>query len=300
MAVTGYKVFRNGTQVGGTVAGTNFTDTGLTPNTNYSYTVAAVDAAGNTSAQSTALAIATLPDTTAPSVPTGLTAGTRTVTAIAFTWTASTDNVAVTGYRVFRNGTQISGNTTSTSFNDTGLTPNTSYSYTVAAFDAAGNVSAQSTALAIATLPDTTAPSVPTGLTSPSQTVNSISLTWTASTDNVAVTGYKVFRNGTQVGGTITTTSFTDTGLTQITQYSYTVAAIDAAGNTSVQSSALLVSTKAKPGDVNSDGSVDVFDLSILASHFGQSGQTLSTGDLNGDGTVNVFDLSILATNWGL
>ncbi len=240
-----------------------------------------------------------MPDTTAPSVPGGLTAGTRTVTTIAFTWTASTDNVAVTSYRVFRNGTLVNGSVSGTSYTDSGLTPNTSYSYTVAAVDAAGNTSAQSTALATSTLPDTTAPSVPTGLTSPNQTVNSVSLTWGASTDNVGVSSYRVFRNGTQVG-TPSTTSFNDTGLTQNTSYSYTVAAVDAAGNVSAQSTAFVVSTKSKPGDINSDGSVDINDLTILAANFGLSGKTFAQGDLNGDGTVNIFDFSILAFNWGL
>ncbi len=54
-----------------------------------------------------------------------------------------------------------------------------------------------------------------------------------------------------------------------------------------------------KSGDINGDGSVNILDLSILATHIGQTGQTLSTGDLNNDGTVNVFDLSVLAANWG-
>jgi hypothetical protein len=54
-----------------------------------------------------------------------------------------------------------------------------------------------------------------------------------------------------------------------------------------------------KPGDVNGDGSVSVIDLSILLSHFGQSGQSRSTGDLNGDGMVSVIDLSILLSNFG-
>ncbi|MGO9932943.1 MAG: fibronectin type III domain-containing protein [Steroidobacteraceae bacterium] len=85
------------------------------------------------------------PDTTPPSVPTGLSATAVSSTQINLSWTASTDNVGVTGYDVFRNGTQV-GTTTTTSYQDTGLTASTTYSYTVAAYDAAGNVSAQSTA----------------------------------------------------------------------------------------------------------------------------------------------------------
>ncbi len=53
------------------------------------------------------------------------------------------------------------------------------------------------------------------------------------------------------------------------------------------------------PGDVNGDGKVDILDLSIMASHWGQSGMTLAQGDLSGDGKVDIFDLSILGSNWG-
>jgi len=122
-------------------------------------------------------------------------------------------------------------------------------SYTVRAKDAAGNVSAASAALSVRTksAADTQAPTVPTNLTSPSQTTTSINLTWTASTDNVGVTGYDIYR-GTTLAGSSTTTSFSDTGLTADTLYSYTVRAKDAAGNVSAASAALSVRTKAASG----------------------------------------------------
>ncbi|MFC5286882.1 cellulase family glycosylhydrolase [Actinokineospora guangxiensis] len=85
-------------------------------------------------------------DTTAPSVPSGLAAGTATAASIPMSWTASTDNVGVSGYEVYRGTTRV-GTTASTSFTDTGLTADTAYSYTVRARDAAGNVSAASTAV---------------------------------------------------------------------------------------------------------------------------------------------------------
>src|SRR6202041_3751875 len=95
------------------------------------------------------------PDTTPPSVPTGLSATAVSSTQVNLSWTASPDNVGVTGYDVFRNGTQV-GTTTTTSYQDTGLTAGTTYSYTVAAYDAAGNVSAQSTAASATTTTTTT------------------------------------------------------------------------------------------------------------------------------------------------
>jgi chitodextrinase len=189
----------------------------------------------------------TFVDTTPPSVPTGLAATTGSTTQINLSWTASTDNVGVTGYNVMRNGTKI-GTTSVTSYSNTGLTASTSYSYTVSAFDAAGNTSIAS-AVASATTqapPDTTPPSVPTGLTATAVSTTQINLAWTASTDNVGVTGYQIFRNGTQVG-TPATTSFSDTGLTASTSYSYTVKATDSAGNVSAASTAASATTQAVP-----------------------------------------------------
>ncbi|MDP2877646.1 MAG: fibronectin type III domain-containing protein [Holophaga sp.] len=241
LGVTGYRVFRNGTQVG-TPTTTSFAQTGLTPSTAYSYTVAALDAAGNVSPQSAAHSVTTAAppaDTQPPSAPTNLATSNVTATSLTLTWTAATDNLGVTGYRVFRNGTQV-GTPNTNSFAQTGLTPSTAYSYAVAALDAAGNVSAQSTARSVTTAAvgaDTQAPSVPSGLAAYHINATHLKLSWVTSTDNVGVMGYRIFRNGTQVG-TSATNSFKDTGLMASTRYSFTVAAYDAAGNISPQSAA--------------------------------------------------------------
>jgi len=89
---------------------------------------------------------------------------------------------------------------------------------------------------------DTVAPSVPTGLASTGQTSSSVSLSWSPSSDNVGVAGYRVLRNGAQVG-TASGTSFTDSGLAPSTSYSYAVRAYDAAGNVSAASSTISVTT---------------------------------------------------------
>ncbi|MDI1465156.1 RICIN domain-containing protein [Catellatospora sp. KI3] len=94
---------------------------------------------------------------------------------------------------------------------------------------------------------DTQAPSVPGGLSAGGTTSTSTTLNWAASTDNVGVTGYLVFRNGVQVG-TPTGTSFTDTGLSAATSYAYTVKARDAAGNQSAAAAALTVTTSSGGG----------------------------------------------------
>src|SRR5881296_2834941 len=177
-------------------------------------------------------------DTTPPSTPTGLTAAVAGSTGANLSWSASTDNVGVTGYIVRRNGVQIATPAT-TSFADTGLSAATTYSYTVAARDAAGNLSPDSASVSI-TIADTTPPTTPIGLTAAVAGSTGANLSWSASTDNVGVTGYIVRRNGVQVA-TPATTSFADTGLSAATTYSYTVAARDAAGNTSPDSASVSI-----------------------------------------------------------
>ena len=95
------------------------------------------------------------PDTTPPSAPGALTASGVGQTQLTLNWGAASDNVAVTGYRVTRNGTALPGTVTGLSFTDTGLTPGTSYSYTVQALDAAGNVGAAGNTLQVSTVSDT-------------------------------------------------------------------------------------------------------------------------------------------------
>src|SRR6267154_2969482 len=199
VGVTAYILLRNGVQVA-TPATTSFADTGLSVGT-YSYTVAARDAAGNVSANSASASVA-LADTTPPTTPTGLTGAVAGTTAANLSWSASTDNVGVTGYIVRRNGVQVATPAT-TSFADTGLSVGT-YSYTVAARDAAGNVSANSASASVA-LADTTPPTTPTGLTAAVAGTTAANLSWSASTDNVGVTGYIVRRNGVQVATPATT-----------------------------------------------------------------------------------------------
>lgn len=83
-------------------------------------------------------------------MPTGLTRGSVTASSVGLSWTAATDNIGVTGYDVYRGGTRI-GSTAGTSYTDTTVLAATAYSYSVRAFDAVGNASAASTALAVST-----------------------------------------------------------------------------------------------------------------------------------------------------
>jgi chitodextrinase len=248
VGVTGYNVYRNGTQIATVSTGTTYVDAGLSDTTTYSYTVAALDAAGNVSAPSTAAA-ATTPDGTAPSVPANLTATAINTGEVDLTWQAATDSSGVTAYQLYRNNAPlVTLGGTVTSYPDLGVSPQTHYTYAVAALDAAGNQSAQSAAASATTssLPpaDTTPPSVPAGLTASAKTGSEIDLNWQGSTDDTGVAGYHIFCNG-QALATVpaTATSYPDTGLKDATAYSYTVSAYDAAANTSAQSSAASATT---------------------------------------------------------
>lgn len=183
-------------------------------------------------------------DTVAPSVPTNLAASGTTQTTTNLSWTASTDNVGVTGYDIYQGATLL-GTTAGTSYAVSGLTASTTYSFTVRAKDAAGNISAASSALSVTTLApvaDTTAPTVPTNLVASGTTASATNLSWTASTDNVGVTGYDVYQGATLLG-TTATTSYAVTGLTAATTYSFSVRAKDAAGNVSAASNTVSVTT---------------------------------------------------------
>jgi chitodextrinase len=156
--VTSYEIFRDGTSVG-TSTGTTFKVTGLTQLTSYSFTVKALDEAGNASSASSALSVTTLAnDTEPPSTPSGLAASTIAERSFTLTWNASTDNYGVADYEIFRDGSSV-GTSTGTSTDVSGLEPATTYSFTVKAKDDQGNLSTSSDALSVTTLADETAPS---------------------------------------------------------------------------------------------------------------------------------------------
>lgn len=193
----------------------------------------------------------TASDAQAPTPPSGLAIANLTCNSGTLSWTGSTDNVAVTAYDVFHDGQlmrTLDGNARSAALT---LVPGVRWGLYVNARDAAGNVSQASTSLYV-TPPqcqaDTQAPSAPTNLAG-SASGTSVTLNWGASTDNIAVSAYDVFRAGVKVGtvaGTSTTapaTSFVDSGLTANTAYSYYVVARDAQSNVSARSNTVSITT---------------------------------------------------------
>jgi hypothetical protein len=230
VAVTKYRVFRGSLRIATLgPSTTTYTDGGLSPG-NYHYTIQAMDAAGNLSYPSNT-AKATISDTQKPTAPQSLAANLNG-SSVNLTWQAATDNVGVTGYELFRGTTQIvTLSAATTSYVDTTSGPGT-HQYTARAVDAAGNVSDPSNT-ASATVPDTQKPTAPQNLTAAANGPSQIDLSWQASSDDVGVTGYRVFRGTTQVASLNgSTTSYSDTGLSPGT-YQYTVNAVDAAGNVS-------------------------------------------------------------------
>jgi len=179
------------------------------------------------------------------------------VTSFTLNWTASTDNVGVTGYRVEScSGVSCTtfaqiGTPTTTTYSATGLSASTSYSFRVRATDAAGNLSSYSSTATASTPapPDTTPPTAPGTPTLTVVSSSQINLSWAASTDNVGVTGYRVedcsgasCTTFAQIG-TPTTTTYSATGLTASTSYSFRVRATDAAGNLSSYSAVASATT---------------------------------------------------------
>ncbi|MFI6481124.1 glycoside hydrolase family 9 protein [Nonomuraea sp. NPDC050663] len=188
-------------------------------------------------------------DTEDPTKPGKPAVSAITATGASVSWTASTDNVGVSGYDVF-NGTTKLASVTTNSATLTGLTPSTAYTLTVVARDAAANTSDPSDATAFTTLQapvDNEDPTKPGKPAVSAITATGAAVSWTASTDNIGVTGYDVF-NGTTKLASVTTNSATLTGLTPSTAYTLTVVARDAAANTSDPSDATAFTTSATGG----------------------------------------------------
>lgn len=189
-------------------------------------------------------------DIEAPTQPNGLHTTKVTSNSAELKWSPSTDNVSVKEYQILRDN-KVVGVVPGTTFTDKNLKPTTKYTYTVKAVDAAGNVSNESESIVVETMhtaPDTEAPTQPTALHTMGVTSSSADLMWSASEDNVAVDHYVIYQ-GTQadqmsVVGTSKTTSFMDMNLQSNTTYMYAVTAVDAAGNESIKSSILTVTTK--------------------------------------------------------
>ncbi|HDR8117909.1 TPA: lytic polysaccharide monooxygenase [Bacillus cereus] len=156
IGVKEYQVLRNG-EVINTVPGTTFIDKKLKADTEYTYTIKALDSAGNISKESEKLKVKTthaIPDIEAPAQPKGLHSMGTTATTVDLMWSPSEDNVGVDHYIVYRESAGVMnkiGTAANTSFMDKDLKANTSYKYVVTAVDLAGNESSRSDVLNVTT-----------------------------------------------------------------------------------------------------------------------------------------------------
>lgn len=340
VGVTGYDIYRGGT-LAGSSTGTSFTNSGLSPSTNYTFTVRAKDAAGNVSGASSSVSATTNASgggagTTYEAEASG---NTRTGAAVISTCGTCSGGSKV-GYVGNNDGTlqfngvsasaagtytmtvsYLSGEARSAQLRVNGGTavtlnlPSTGGWTTVGTVQAQVQLNAGNNTIHFSNPTgwapdfdriqisgggggggDTQAPTAPTGLSSPSKTATSVSLSWNASTDNVGVAEYVIYRNGIQVG-TSASTSFTNSGLTASTAYSYTVRARDAAGNLSAASSTLSVTTNASGG---TGLLVDNFDGSPSWAGSNDLGKwTGANGFVNGSGVIESGALKLQYNNDG-
>jgi len=193
----------------------------------------------------------TPPDTTAPSVPTGVTGVSANPDTASISWTASTDDVGVAGYYVFRNGAQI-GQTATLYYQDSGLLEATIYSYAIQAFDLAGNLSAQSAPINVQTN-NQTPPTIPGNVTAKAVSCYKATFTWSASTSKTTVTEYLVYwglspDSITQVAiASGTGTSYSNSALSPGTTSYFAVQAEDQNHNISNMSAIVAVTTPTIP-----------------------------------------------------
>ena len=220
-------------------------------------------------------------DSEPPTAPSSLTAATVTGR-VALSWTAASDNIGVVEYNVYRStvsgflpsSTTRIGQSATTTFLDASVAASGTYFYLVTAEDATQNVSLPSNEAVVTTVGDTIAPTSPLNVSAAALALDQISVAWSPSTDDVGVAGYYVFRNGSQIGSSNTTTLI-DAGLLPSTTYMYRVTAYDAAGNMSAQS---LPANAATPAD----------NAFVAAYSFNEgSGTTLL--DRSGNGNVGTL-----------
>ena len=240
VGVVGYNVYLNEDKVNETLITTTEYDlTALTEETEYTVRVSAVDAAKNESARSEAAAFTTLKtqDTEAPSVPAGVAASDVTQTGAKITWTASADNVGVAGYNVYVDETKVNTDklVEGLELELTGLTPETEYTVTVSAVDAAGNESGRSAAFTFTTLkneePAPEKPSAPTNVKVSEITHTTAIVTWEPAAERAAVAGYNVYLDGEKDNESpVKGTEYKLTGLKVGTQYNVAVTVVDADG----------------------------------------------------------------------
>jgi chitodextrinase len=242
-----YIVLRDGEEIDRTTQ-TSFPDGGLSPATEYTYAVVAVNGDGLESDPSDTATATTL-DGSGPSAPTDLQATAIGTDRIDLTWSPAEDpETGIASYKVFRDGAEV-GTTTDTSFEDSGLQPATEYEYRVSAINGEGLEGSLSDAASATTL-DGSGPTAPSDLAATPVSQSQIDLTWSASEDpESGVTSYNVYRDDELVAS-VPGTSFSDTALDQNTSYTYSVAGVNGEGLEGSRSTSVTARTFPAEGQI--------------------------------------------------
>ena len=182
-------------------------------------------------------------DIEAPTTPTGVAITNIALTSLDISWDNSNDNIGVIGYNVYVNDV-LEVQTTNTNITVANLNTNTEYRFTIIAKDLINNMSAASSAETAKTLEDTEAPTTPTNVIVTNETDSSFKVSWTASYDNNAVSGYEVYVNNV-LTATTASVSNTVSNLNASTTYSVEILAKDIDHNKSSKSGAINATTNA-------------------------------------------------------
>jgi endonuclease I/chitodextrinase len=224
-------------------------------------------------------------DTQAPTIPANVTLNNISLNSINVSWSASTDNIGVTGYNVYVDGV-LEAQTTSTNITIGDLNTNTTYSFTIVAKDLINNMSNASVAKNGTTLQDSEAPTIPSDVVISNSTDSSFKVSWSASTDNSAVSGYEIFVDG-NLNATTTALSYTVFGLSTSTTYSVEILAKDIDNNKSSKSAAVNATTTAG----NSTGVTELFISEYVEPSSGNN-KAIEIVNLTGS-TINLSEYSI-------
>jgi len=246
-----YQWKKNGVNIAGATAASYTTPVTTTGDSGSTFAVVVTNAAGAVTSAATTLTVNNATDTTPPTVSITAPASGATVSGTVSVTANASDNVGVASVQFQLDGANLGSLDTASPFStswSTATASNGAHTLQAIAKDAAGNsTTSAAVTVTVSNTTDTTAPSVPGGLAATAVSPSQINLSWTASTDNVGVTGYNVFRGGTKIG-TSAGTTYQSVGLTPSTSYTFTVSAFDAAGNTSGLSAGASATTQASSG----------------------------------------------------
>jgi endonuclease I/chitodextrinase len=223
-------------------------------------------------------------DIEAPTTPSNVSLSNIDLNSIDISWTASTDNIGVTGYNIYVDGV-LEAQTTNTNVTISDLNTNTTYSFTVLAKDLINNMSPLSAAVNGTTDEDTQAPTTPGNVLVSNETDSSFKVSWSASTDNAAVSGYEVFVDGNLVA-TTNNLFYIVNNLNISTTYTVEILATDSDNNKSDKSAPLNATTTAG----TSNGITELFISEYIEGSSNE--KAIEIVNLTG-GTINLSDYSI-------